>query len=107
MSSSKNNYLGQFDFVLASGVWHHLSQEEQIYALFTISELLKPKGYFAITLRNGPAGAGTHVFPTHVERTIKTAELCNLTVQFRVENQPSLLPNKEAVTWGKLVFQKI
>jgi len=95
-----------FDFVLASGVWHHLTSKEQKAALQRISHLLAPNGIFALTLRNGPAGAGVHVFPTDGKETITDASQYGLTTLLFLENQPSLMKNKEQVTWTKLVFQK-
>jgi SAM-dependent methyltransferase len=57
-----------FDFVLASGVWHHLDADEQTIAHRRIVHPLNPGGVFALTLRNGPAGVGTRVFPTDGQR---------------------------------------
>lgn len=95
-----------FDFILASGVWHHLNPKEQHLALQRIAELLTPDGIFALTLRNGPAGAGTHVFPTDGKQIVKEAAHYGLATLLFLENQPSLMKNKEQVTWTKLVFQK-
>ena len=95
-----------FDFILASGVWHHLDAAEQIKALQRVSELMKPQGVFALSLRNGPAGAGNHVFPTDVQQTIQNAKSCGLHPILRLENQPSLMKNKKDVHWARLAFQK-
>ncbi|MDN5205353.1 class I SAM-dependent methyltransferase [Fulvivirgaceae bacterium BMA10] len=102
-----NKYENKFDFVLASGVWHHLDEVEQVHAMSKISYLLKPKGTFALSLRNGPAGMGTHIFSIDVQKTIKNAESCNLTSRMVLKNQPSLMKNKENVKWSRLVFQKL
>lgn len=95
-----------YDFVLASGVWHHLTPKEQKTALQRISLLMAPNAFFALTLRNGPAGAGLHVFPTNGKETITNALEYGLTVLLSLENQPSLMKNKTQVTWTKIVFQK-
>jgi SAM-dependent methyltransferase len=100
------NHANQFDFILASGVWHHLTNEEQFSAMLRIAQLLKLNGIFALTLRHGPPGAGTHIFPTSGKQTIKDAHHCGLTKVLCLENQPSLMKNKEKVSWTKLVFLK-
>jgi SAM-dependent methyltransferase len=97
---------GEFDFILASGVWHHLNGEEQHQAMSGIAQLLSPGGVFALTLRNGPAGVGIHVFPTDGKQTIISAENAGLKTLLFLENQPSLMKHKENVRWTKLVFQK-
>lgn len=101
-----DNQPGQFDFVLASGVWHHLDDVEQQHAIRRLSHLLCPKGIFALSLRHGPAGVGTHVFPTDGQQTVAYAKTYGLTALLHLPNQPSLIPGKEAVTWTRLVFIK-
>ena len=59
----------QFSFILVDGVWHHLDNDERIQAMTRFSTLLDDGGACAISLRHGPAGAGTHVFPTDVRDT--------------------------------------
>ncbi len=100
------NQHNQFDFILASGVWHHLDHEEQFRSMIRIARLLDDNGIFSVTLRNGPAGAGTHIFPTNGNQTIEVAEQYGLKTLLFLENQPSLMNNKENVFWTKLVFQK-
>lgn len=96
----------QYDFILAGGVWHHLDEAEQDLALLNVAQLLKPDGIFAVTLRNGPAGLGTHVFPTHAAKTIAVAKQYGLGILLHRQRQASMMANKENVTWSKLVFQK-
>lgn len=96
----------RFDFLLVSGVWHHLKPEEQDKALQRMAVLLQPEGILALTLRNGPAGVGTHVFPTSAARTLNVANSCGLTPRLLLEQQPSLMPGKEQVSWTKIVLQK-
>lgn len=97
---------GDFDFILASAVWHHLDAKSQYRALERIAQLLDINGLFALTLRNGPAGIGTHVHPTDGRQVISDANQYGLAPILFLENQPSLIKNKEKVTWTKLVFQK-
>lgn len=96
-----------FDFILCSGVWHHLQQEEQSIALARLAELISPEGKIALTLRNGPAGVGTHVFPTNMNRTIEEAKRHGLQIIFKAAQQPSLLKGKTKVHWSKLVLKKV
>lgn len=96
-----------FDFILCSAVWHHIDDVERETALAVIASLLKPKGIFALSLRNGPAGVGTHVFPTDAEKTIYSAKFYNLKNLLNESNQPSFIQNKSNVVWSKLVFQRI
>lgn len=97
---------GQIDFILSSGVWHHIDAKEQEIALKRIAELLKPNGILAFSLRNGPAGAGTHIFPTHLQNTIAQAKALHFEVLLELDNQSSLMNNKEQVKWSKLVLKK-
>lgn len=95
-----------FDFILASGVMHHLDLEEQHQVISRISELLPVNGIFALTLRNGPAGLGSHVFPTNSSSTVRIAESLGLKTLLKIDQQPSLMKNKKEVVWSKLVLQK-
>ncbi|WP_411824601.1 class I SAM-dependent methyltransferase [Leptospira sp. 'Mane'] len=96
----------QFDFILVSGVWHHLDMEEQYRSIIRIAQLLDDNGIFSVTLRNGPAGAGTHVFPTNGNEVVEITKQYGLKTLLFLENQTSLMKNKENVSWTKLVFQK-
>ncbi len=96
----------QFDFVLCHAVWQHLSEAERAEAFARVAALLRPNGVFALGLRHGPPGAGTHYFPSSAEETVELAATVNLAVELRLENQPSVLPNKTQVTWTRLAFRK-
>lgn len=96
-----------FDFVLASAVWHHIDQNERRIALSRIADLLRPTGIFALSLRHGSAGVGTHIFPTDGQETVRDAERVNLKPLLVLENQPSLVKGKKNVTWTRIVLQKV
>lgn len=96
----------KFDFILASGIWHHLSPYEQALSMIRVFELLEENGIFAISLRNGPAGAGSVIFPTNAEKSVEQAEKTGLKTLLFIENQPSLMKGKEQVKWARLVLQK-
>ena len=70
-----------------------------------IATLLKPGGVFALGLRHGEAGAGTHYFPADVDATVDLADHLNLRLVLRLERQPSALANKTHVSWTRLAFR--
>ncbi|WP_125226294.1 hypothetical protein [Leptospira neocaledonica] len=76
-------------------------------SLPSLAKLSKLIGIFAFSFLNGPAGRGTYVFPTDGKRSIDQASKLGLKNLLIIENQPSLMKNKEDVTWTRLVFRKI
>ena len=96
----------QFDFILVDGVWHHLDEAARSRAISRFAFLLKPGGKCALSLRNGPAGMGTCIYPTDASCTLKQAQACGLECVFRLENQPSIFSHKKNVTWSRLVLLK-
>ena len=96
----------QFDFVLCHAVWQHLSKADRTEAMARVAMLLKPNCVFALGLRHGSPGVGTHCFPAGVAETIALAATANLAVELRLDDQPSALPNKTDVTWTRLAFRK-
>ena len=96
----------QFDFVLASGVWHHLDNAERTQAMTRISKLMRTGAIFALSLRNGPAGGGTHVFPTDSQKTVELAASWGLKALVHLCDQPSLMKGKDNVRWAYLAFCK-
>lgn len=97
----------QFDFILASAILHHLDETERLAAMVRLTALLKQGGVLALSLRQGPAGVGTHVFPTSGRRTIECANARGLTTLVHLQNQPSLMSFKKEVSWTRLAFAKI
>lgn len=95
-----------FEFILVEAVWHHLDEVERVRALKSLASLLEPAGRCALSLRNGPPGIGTHVFPTETENTLEQAKRQGMECTFLAENLPSILPHKEDVTWTRIVLQK-
>ena len=97
---------GQFDFILVDGVWHHLDENERNLGIERISHLLKRDGICALSLRNGPAGAGKRVFETNSRETVKEASRYGLKGIILSENQPSVMKHKPGVTWSRVVLKK-
>jgi len=102
---SKNSE--RFDFVLASAVWHHISYAERTVAMSRIAELTNPGGIFALSLRNGPVGGGSHIFSTDYRQTIELATGYGFETKIAVTNQPSLIAGKSNVKWSKLAFKRL
>ncbi|MEM1433860.1 MAG: class I SAM-dependent methyltransferase [Pseudomonadota bacterium] len=96
----------QADFVLIEAMWHHLCVSERDSALSRVASLLAPGGACAISLRNGPAGLGTRVYPTSVEETLQQAQQKGLQCIFQKQHLPSILPNKPEVFWARIVLKK-
>jgi 2-polyprenyl-3-methyl-5-hydroxy-6-metoxy-1,4-benzoquinol methylase len=101
------SYTATFDFVLIDAVWHHLSMSERKIAVSQVSTVIKVQGRCAISLRNGPSGMGTRVFPTDAKETVELFKSYGFKCIFRLNNQASVLPNKESVKWTRLVLEKI
>ncbi len=101
-----NSQYGPFDFILVSAVWHHLQESERKPAMKRLATLTTTGGILALSLRNGPAGAGIHNFPTDCKQTIKLAERHGFELVSRVTNEPSLIQGKPGVTWSKLAFKR-
>ena len=96
-----------FEFVLIEAVWHHLDNDQRLQAASTLACLLSVGGRCAISLRQGPAGLGSCVYPTDVYQTGHLFETQGLTCLFTSRNQNSILPDKEDVTWSRIVLQKL
>ena len=96
----------KFDLILVIGVWHHLNEAERTQAMERFASLMNSGGICALSLRNGPAGMGSHVYPTDASHTVKQAKKYGLECIFILEDQPSILSNKDDVTWARLVFKK-
>ena len=101
---SSNEY---FDFVLIEAVWHHLNDMERESAAIRLSSIVKKHGNCAISLRNGPAGMGTRVFPIDVTETVELFRSNGFECVFRAEDQDSILAHKEEVKWSRLVLKKL
>lgn len=101
-----NGLEGTFDFILIDGVWQHLDSNERCSALNKISRLLNKGGQCALSLRHGPAGAGTHVFPTCVKEVNRQALINKLVCSTLSQKKPSKLPNKSSVTWSRVLVRK-
>lgn len=96
----------KFDFVLINGVWHHLDEIERFESIVRIEKITKSGSVCAISLRNGPAGMGTRVFPTDLDCTIRNFQENGFSCVFAVKSQPSVVQFKKDVEWSRVVFVK-
>ena len=96
-----------FDFILMDGVWHHLSPAERKACIERFADITSVGGVCAISLRNGPAGAGKHVFATSCDELLSYASDVGFEPILQLENLPSLLPNKPNVVWSKVALKKL
>jgi len=98
---------GLFDFILMDGVWHHLDIIERRKCIQRLSGIVSTGGICAISLRNGPAGAGKHIFPTSNDELIDYAKEFGFQVISCLENQPSKMQNKPNVIWSRVALKKL
>jgi len=95
-----------FDFILIDAVWHHLNESERMIAANNLSKIMNQEGRCAISLRNGPAGMGSRVFPTSTGDTIKLFRNIGFKCIFKIDKQPSIYFHKKNVEWSRIVLQK-
>lgn len=96
-----------FDFVLIESVWHHLDDEERELATIRLASIIKKNGKCALSLRNGPAGMGTRVYPTNAMDSANLFKQYGFECVLCIQSQPSIFSFKENVFWSRLVFQKL
>ena len=92
-----------FDFILLSAVWMHVAPRDRTRAFRKLTNLLKPGGALAISLRHGPAepGRGMHeAAPAEIE---KLARDHGAFVMFREESSDLL--GRSGVRWTQLVVR--
>ncbi|MBO2621146.1 class I SAM-dependent methyltransferase [Shewanella algae] len=97
----------KFDFILMDGVWHHLSNDERRECIYNFSRITHKGGICAISLRNGPAGAGSHIFPAPVNEIAELAKEYGFKVVLQKEGQKSKMPNKPNVIWSRVALEKV
>jgi len=96
----------EFDLVLVSAVWQHLSGDMHEEALSNIRGMLRPGGKVIISLRNGPVAPGRPSFPVSAERTMAIAARLGLRTIRHVRAESMQQRNREAgVTWDWIVLE--
>jgi SAM-dependent methyltransferase len=95
----------EFDVVMLTAVWMHLTLAERPRGMQRIASLLKPGGLTCLTLRNGPVPEKRRMFVVSAADTIGIAEAAGLTPVVHLENQVAVSGNP-GVTWTRLAFRK-
>lgn len=96
-----------FDFVLLSGVWHHLDPDQRRISLPRIAALLDLGGRLLLTLRHGPCPAGRPGFPESLPGLIELAAASGLRLVSQDSHASVQAWNRErGVRWDDLVFER-
>lgn len=97
----------QFDLVLLSAVWMHLSPAERSQALPVLHSLLVPGGLLVLTLRHGSFNDGRQSYP------VSSAEIFRLIQQQQLTLTPILISDlatdalgRSDVAWQTVVLKK-
>ena len=97
----------QFDLVLLSAVWMHLSPAERSQALPVLDSLLVPGGLLVLTLRHGIFNDGRQSYP------VSSAEIFRLIQQRQLTLTPILISDlatdalgRSDVAWQTVVLKK-
>lgn len=97
----------QFDLVLLSAVWMHLSPAERSQALPVLDSLLVPGGLLVLTLRHGSFNDGRQSYP------VSSAEILRLIQQQQLTLTPILISDlttdalgRSDVAWQTVVLKK-
>lgn len=92
-----------FDFILLSAVWMHVAPQSRRRAFRKLTNLLKPGGALAISLRHGPAEPGRGMHEAAPEEIEKLAREHGAFVAFREESGDLL--GRNDVRWTQLVVR--
>lgn len=95
----------RYSFILVEGVWHHLDPSERIAGLERLGALLQARGVLCVSLRHGPPGVGTRVFPTDADETIEASKAFGFRSVAVQRRAPSVIPGKTNVTWSRVTLQ--
>lgn len=96
----------RYDVIIISAVWMHLDQEERAAGMPVVAHLLRPGGILLLTLRHAPVPPGRLMYDVSGDETVGLATSAGLTLQRRLNDQPSAIANKPLVTWTRLAFSR-
>lgn len=97
----------EFTLILLSAVWMHLTREQRVASLLTLTTLLAPQGLLVITLRHGSFSDGrvTHpVSASEIETIIRQHQLALKHVFVSDLNTDAL--GRGDVAWQTVVLKK-
>ena len=92
-----------FDFILLSAVWMHVAPRNRKRAFRKLTNLLRPGGALAISLRHGPAAPDRGMHEAAPEEIEKLAREHGAFVAFREESGDLL--GRDDVRWTQLVVR--
>lgn len=95
----------QFDLILLSAVWMHLSFEERSLSMKTMASLLNAGGTLVITLRHGEFSDGRTAFPISVDEVCRLGEQNDLSLLLKTDLSDDQLGRGDVV-WQTIVLSK-
>lgn len=93
---------GDFDLVLLSAVWMHLSAAERTTAMARVAKLLRPVGVMVLSIRHGPIPEGRVMYEVTADETVALAQSYGLRTLYR-DTRPGQF-NQPGVWWDRLAF---
>lgn len=95
----------EYDVILMSAVWMHLTPEERLKSITRLSELLSKDGRLVITLRYGEFTDGRISYPVSADECVELGQAFNLNKCLITANVSDTMGRSE-VTWQTVVLQK-
>ena len=97
----------QFDLVLMSAVWHHLTSDERQQAMPALWALTAQRGHLVISVRQGAGAASRPCYDAPPDELVDLATTNGFRLVFRQGADSIQAGNKRAgITWTWLVFAK-
>lgn len=94
----------QYDLILLTAVWMHLTPAERPPAMGAVARLLAPGGRLSLTLRHGPVPPGRRMFDLPAADTITHARAHGLHLLHQGTHPDPHA--REGVTWTELVLER-
>lgn len=95
----------QFDLILLSAVWMHLSPDERVVSMKTLASLLSAGGQLVITLRYGEFNDGRTAFPLSANEVCHLGNQSGLSVLLKTDLTEDQLGRGD-VAWQTVVLSK-
>ena len=93
----------KFDVILLSAVWMHIPPSSRSRAFRKLSNLLKPKGVFIISLRHGPSPDERDMYSVSVDELSKLTSQYGLSLKKHCQSDDTL--SRREVHWETVVMQ--
>jgi hypothetical protein len=95
---------GEFDLILLSAVWMHLTADERAAAMTRVAGMLRETGVMVLSLRHGPIPPGRILFEVTAAETVALAEAHGLTTIHNGERPGQF--GQPGVWWSRLAFRR-